>query len=44
MDWVNARVGAKVQRVTDVVIVDDFLRNIAGKAFKRVLLEQYGRR
>jgi long-chain acyl-CoA synthetase len=44
MDWVNARVGAKFQRVTDVVIVVDFPRNVAGKTLKRVLQEQYRRR
>ena len=44
MEWVNARVGAKFQRVTDVVIVDDFPRNVAGKTLKRVLQEQYRRR
>ena len=43
-DWVNARVSAKFQRVSDVVIVDDFPRNVAGKTLKRVLQEQYGRR
>ena len=44
MDWVNARVGAKFQRVTDVVIVVDFPRNVAGKTLKRVLQERYRRR
>jgi len=39
--WVNARVGAKFQRVSDVMIVDDFPRNVAGKTLKRVLQEQY---
>jgi len=40
-DWINARVGAKYQRVTDVMIVDVFPRNVAGKTLKRVLQEQY---
>ncbi|MDP2625477.1 MAG: AMP-binding protein [Candidatus Rokubacteria bacterium] len=39
--WINARVGAKFQRVSDVMIVDDFPRNVAGKTLKRVLQEQY---
>jgi acyl-CoA synthetase (AMP-forming)/AMP-acid ligase II len=39
--WVNARVAAKFQRVSDVWILDDFPRNIAGKTLKRVLQEQY---
>jgi acyl-CoA synthetase (AMP-forming)/AMP-acid ligase II len=42
-DWINARVGAKFQRVNDVMIVEDFPRNVAGKTLKRVLQEQYGR-
>ena len=42
-EWVNARVGAKFQRVSDVMIVDDFPRNVAGKTLKRVLQEQYKR-
>jgi acyl-CoA synthetase (AMP-forming)/AMP-acid ligase II len=34
---------AKFQRVTDVMIMDDFPRNIEGKTLKRVLGEQYKR-
>jgi len=40
-DWVNERVGAKFQRLYDVVIVDDFPRNVAGKTLKRVMREAY---
>jgi long-chain acyl-CoA synthetase len=40
--WINARVGAKFQRVRDVMVVDTFPRNVAGKTLKRVLREQYG--
>ena len=40
-DWVNARVGAKFQRLYDVVIVEDFPRNVAGKTLKRVMREAY---
>jgi acyl-CoA synthetase (AMP-forming)/AMP-acid ligase II len=29
VEWINARVGAKFQRVTDVMIVEDFPRNVA---------------
>jgi acyl-CoA synthetase (AMP-forming)/AMP-acid ligase II len=43
-EWVNARVDAKFQRVSDIWIVDDFPRNVAGKTLKRVLQEQYRRR
>jgi long-chain acyl-CoA synthetase len=41
VEWINARVGAKFQRVTDVMIVEDFPRNVAGKTLKRVLQEKY---
>jgi acyl-CoA synthetase (AMP-forming)/AMP-acid ligase II len=40
-EWINARVGAKFQRVSDVMIVDAFPRNVAGKTLKRVLQDQY---
>jgi acyl-CoA synthetase (AMP-forming)/AMP-acid ligase II len=40
-EWINARVGAKFQRVSDVLLLEDFPRNIAGKTHKRVLREQY---
>jgi acyl-CoA synthetase (AMP-forming)/AMP-acid ligase II len=43
-EWINARVGAKFQRVSDVVVCDDFPRNVAGKTLKRVLQEQYANR
>jgi len=42
-EWINARVGAKFQRVSDVMIVAEFPRNVAGKTLKRVLQEQYRR-
>lgn len=41
MAWINARVGARFQRVSAVMIVDDFPRNVAGKTLKRVLQERY---
>jgi len=40
-DWINARVGAKFQRVQDVVFMDEFPRNVAGKTLKRVMREAY---
>jgi acyl-CoA synthetase (AMP-forming)/AMP-acid ligase II len=40
-EWVNTRVGAKFQRLHDVVILDDFPRNVAGKTLKRVMRESY---
>jgi long-chain acyl-CoA synthetase len=39
--WINARVGAKFQRVSAVMVVETFPRNVAGKTLKRVLQEQY---
>ena len=41
-DWINQRVGAKFQRVHDVLIVDDFPRNVAGKTLKREMRDRYG--
>jgi len=40
-DWINARVAAKFQRVHDVVFMDEFPRNVAGKTLKRVMREDY---
>lgn len=41
LDWVNQRVGAKFQRLNDIVILDDFPRNVAGKTLKRDLRDTY---
>ena len=43
VEWIDARVAAKFQGVTDVMIMDDFPRNVAGKTLKRVLGGQYKR-
>ncbi len=40
-DWINARVGAKFQRVSRVELLDDFPRNVAGKTLKRELRERF---
>jgi acyl-CoA synthetase (AMP-forming)/AMP-acid ligase II len=40
-DWINARVQAKYQRLSRVVIHDDFPRSAAGKTLKRELREPY---
>ena len=40
-NWINERVGAKFQRVTEVVIKDDFPRNVAGKTLKREMRAPY---
>ena len=39
--WINERVDAKNQRVSRVVIVEDFPRSTAGKTLKRILREPY---
>jgi long-chain acyl-CoA synthetase len=39
--WINARVGAKFQRVGDVMILAAFPRNVAGKTLKGKLQEHY---
>jgi acyl-coenzyme A synthetase/AMP-(fatty) acid ligase len=44
MEWTNARVGAKFQRIRDVVFYDEFPRNIAGKILKREMREAYKQR
>jgi acyl-CoA synthetase (AMP-forming)/AMP-acid ligase II/carbonic anhydrase/acetyltransferase-like protein (isoleucine patch superfamily) len=40
-DWINERVGARYQRVSEVVIMSDFPRSAAGKTLKRELREPY---
>jgi acyl-CoA synthetase (AMP-forming)/AMP-acid ligase II len=39
--WINERVGAKFQRVSQVVIMEEFPRNVAGKTLKREMREKY---
>ena len=40
--WTNERVGAKYQRITDVMVLEAFPRNIAGKTLKHELRAGYG--
>jgi acyl-CoA synthetase (AMP-forming)/AMP-acid ligase II len=40
-NWINEHVAAKFQRVHDVVIMEEFPRNVAGKILKRVMRESY---
>jgi acyl-CoA synthetase (AMP-forming)/AMP-acid ligase II len=40
-DWINERVEAKFQRVSEVVFMDDFPRNVAGKTLKREMRAPY---
>jgi long-chain acyl-CoA synthetase len=42
--WINARVAARYQQVSEVVLVEDLPRSTAGKTLKRVLREQYASR
>jgi len=41
IQWSNSRVDAKFQRISDVIIMDVFPRNVAGKILKRELREAY---
>jgi len=41
--WTNERVEARYQKLSDVVIMDDFPRSVAGKTLKRVMREPYWR-
>ncbi len=40
-DWINERVGARYQRVSEVVVMKDFPRSAAGKTLKREMREPY---
>ena len=39
--WINERVGAKFQRVSAVMLMDDFPRNVAGKTLKREMRDRF---
>ncbi len=39
-EWINANVEAKFQRVSQVLIMDDFPRSAAGKTLKRVMRDE----
>ncbi|HYD80708.1 MAG TPA: class I adenylate-forming enzyme family protein [Paucimonas sp.] len=41
MEWINARVSARYQRVSGVEILEEFPRNAAGKILKRELRARY---
>jgi acyl-coenzyme A synthetase/AMP-(fatty) acid ligase len=40
-DWINERVGARYQRVSEVLVMKDFPRSAAGKTLKREMREPY---
>jgi acyl-CoA synthetase (AMP-forming)/AMP-acid ligase II len=39
--WINERVAARYQRVSEVVVMSDFPRSAAGKTLKREMREPY---
>ncbi len=41
IEWTNSKVDAKFQRIRDVVIMEAFPTNVAGKMLKRTMREQY---
>ncbi|MBK8175055.1 MAG: AMP-binding protein [Rhodospirillales bacterium] len=41
--WTNARVDAKFQRIQDVVLYEEFPRNVAGKTLKREMRDAYAK-
>ncbi len=41
IDWTNARVDARYQRISRVEILEEFPRSTAGKTLKRVMREQF---
>ena len=40
-EWINSRVEARFQKISDVIIVDQMPRNVAGKTLKNELKENY---
>ncbi len=40
-EWINGKVEAKFQRLTDLIVLDDFPRNVAGKTLKREIRARY---
>lgn len=39
--WINERVAARYQKVSDVIILDMFPRSVAGKTLRRVMQQNY---
>jgi acyl-coenzyme A synthetase/AMP-(fatty) acid ligase len=40
-DWIHANVSAKYQRVQEVIVMEDFPHNVAGKTLKRAMRDGY---
>jgi acyl-CoA synthetase (AMP-forming)/AMP-acid ligase II len=43
-EWVNARVEARFQKVSDVVALEVFPRSVAGKTLRRIMKDEYVKR
>lgn len=41
IEWCNANVGAKYQRLKNLFVLDEFPRNVAGKTLKREISKRY---
>lgn len=41
LEWINAHVEARYQRISEVLILSDFPRSAAGKTLKRVMREEF---
>lgn len=41
IEWTNSKVDAKFQRIRDVVVMESFPCNVAGKMLKRTMRDQY---
>ncbi len=44
LDWINERVAARYQKVSEVVVVEFLPRSVAGKTLKRILRDEYSQR
>lgn len=40
-NWVNARVSARFQKVSKVLVLDSFPRSVAGKTLRRIIKQDY---
>ncbi|MDF1595924.1 MAG: class I adenylate-forming enzyme family protein [Acidimicrobiia bacterium] len=40
-DWVNERVSARFQKVSEVLVLDAFPRSVAGKTLRRIIKQDY---
>jgi acyl-coenzyme A synthetase/AMP-(fatty) acid ligase len=40
-EWVNDRVDARFQKLREVLVLDEFPLNVAGKTLRRVIRDDY---